>query len=132
MGTLRPAFLTATRGLVQDAVICGHDSDAVTALVWLAAEHADRCDARGVPTPDLRAELEESLDRFAALGAGSSQRVERLRILTDTPHLDQGEITDKGYLNQRVVRERRGPDVALVTAGGNDERLIERPTRANT
>ncbi len=130
VGTLRPAFLTAARGLVHDAVICGHDSDAVTALVWPAAEHVGRCDARGVPTPEFRAELAETLARFAADGAGSSQRIERLRILTEAPNLDQGEITDKGYLNQRTVRERRADDVALVTSGTDDERVIVRPDLA--
>ncbi|MDN5757197.1 MAG: AMP-binding protein [Tomitella sp.] len=126
VGTLRPAFLTAAKGLVNDAVICGHDSDAVTALVWLAAEHVARCDQRGVPAADLRAELEAALARFAAAGAGSSARIERIRILTEAPNLDGGEITDKGYLNQRIVRERRAEDVAFVMAGGDDERLIAR------
>lgn len=39
--------------------------------------------------------------------------MERLLLLTEPPALDAGEITDKGYVNQRAVRERRA---ALVQA----------------
>ncbi len=67
----------------------------------------------GTLRPALRQELLESLDRLAAGGGGSSQRVERLLLLTEPPALDAGEITDKGYVNQRAVRERR---VLLVRA----------------
>lgn len=132
VGTLRPALLSAARGLLTDAAICGHDTDAVSALVWLAADHAARCDDSGVPEPALRAELEQALARLAAAGGGSSQRIERVRILTEWPGLDAGEITDKGYLNQRIVRERRAEDVALVVGGGDDERLVHLPTGENT
>ena len=36
VGTLRPQLLSASLGLLTDAVICGQDGDCVTALVWLA------------------------------------------------------------------------------------------------
>jgi feruloyl-CoA synthase len=41
--------------------------------------------------------------------------VERVAVLLEPAALDAGEITDKGYINQRAVRERRADQVALLT-----------------
>ena len=115
VGTLRPRLLSAAGGLLTDAVICGENEQDVTALVWLHPDHAPRCGTDGVPAGDLRADLTAALDSLAAEGGGSSQRVERVVVLLDPPSLDAGEITDKGYVNQRAVRERRTAQVALLT-----------------
>jgi feruloyl-CoA synthase len=114
VGTLRPRLLSASHGLITDAVICGHDGDRVTAMVWPAADAAGRVDGEGVPDDGLRRELAATLDRLAADGGGSSQYVDRLLVLTEPAQLDAGEITDKGYVNQRAVRERRAALVALL------------------
>jgi feruloyl-CoA synthase len=116
VGTLRPQLLSASQGLLTDAVLCGHDGDCVGALVWLHPSHAGRCDPDGVPDDALRGELVEVMERLAAAGVGSSQRVDRIVVLTEPPALDAGEITDKGYVNQRAVRERRAAQVALLSA----------------
>ncbi|GAA3163270.1 feruloyl-CoA synthase [Blastococcus jejuensis] len=116
VGTLRPALLSASHGLLTDAVICGESGAEVTAMVWLHPDHAGRCDADGVPDDGLRADLVQTMERLAATGGGSSQRVERLLVLREPAALDAGEITDKGYVNQRAVRERRADLVALLSA----------------
>jgi feruloyl-CoA synthase len=116
VGTLRPRLLSAAQGLISDAVLCGADGDCVTAMVWLAPAHAGRVDADGVPDDGLRAELVATMQRLAAESAGSSQQVERLLILSEPPQLDAGEITDKGYVNQAAVRDRRPDLVALLSA----------------
>jgi feruloyl-CoA synthase len=126
VGTLRPRLLSAAQGVLTDAVICGHDGDCVTALVWLHPDHAGRCDASGVPDESLRADLVATMQRLAAEGGGSSQRVERLAVLTVPPALDAGEITDKGYVNQRAVRERRADQVALLSAQPVPSRVVVR------
>ena len=115
VGTLRPALLSASQGLLADAVICGQDGDRVTALVWLHPRHAGRVDADGVPEESLRAELVATMQRLAAEGGGSSQCVDRLLVLTEPAQLDAGEITDKGYVNQAAVRDRRAGQVALLS-----------------
>ena len=101
VGRLRTALLSAAPAL-SDAVICGHDRAHVGALAWLNAAEP--------PGPDLRGALAASLARLNA-GAGSALRVDRLLLLDDPPDIDAGEITDKGYLNQRAVRERRADAV---------------------
>jgi feruloyl-CoA synthase len=116
VGTLRPRLLSASQGLIADAVICGQDGDCVTAMVWLHPQHAGRVDAGGVPEDSLRAELILAMQRLADEDAGSSQCVERLLVLTEPAQLDAGEITDKGYVNQAAVRDGRADLVALLTA----------------
>ena len=38
---------------------------------------------------------------------GSSTKVVAVRLMEEPPSIDAGEITDKGYINQRAVLERR-------------------------
>jgi feruloyl-CoA synthase len=130
VGTLRPKLLSAARGLLTDAVICGQDGDCVTAMVWLAPAHASRVDADGVPEDSLRADLRVTLDRLAAEGGGSSQCVERLLVLTEPAQLDAGEITDKGYVNQAAVRDRRAPLAASLTADPVPPAVVVRTPRS--
>jgi feruloyl-CoA synthase len=126
VGTLRPQLLSASHGLLTDAVICGENGDRVTALAWLHPDHAHRCGDDGVPDDGLRADLQATLAHLAAQGGGSSQRVDRLAVLREPPALDAGEITDKGYVNQRAVRERRADAVAMLAADPCPPQVVER------
>jgi len=38
---------------------------------------------------------------------GSSTYPARMLVMTEPPSIDANEITDKGYMNQRAVLERR-------------------------
>jgi feruloyl-CoA synthase len=58
--------------------------------------------------------------------AGSATRIERLMLLAEPPSLDTGEITDKGYVNQRVCVERRSADVARLLDVVPDAAVIVR------
>jgi feruloyl-CoA synthase len=126
VGTLRPRLLSASQGLLADAVLCGEGGDRVTALVWLHPDHTARCDPEGVPGDGLRADLVAAMDRLAAEGGGSSGCVERLLVLREPAQLDAGEITDKGYVNQRAVRERRAGAVALLAADPAPPQVVVR------
>lgn len=50
----------------------------------------------------------------AERGARSASRITRLLLLTEPPSLDAGEITDKGYINQRQVLARRAGLVDML------------------
>ncbi|WNV89590.1 feruloyl-CoA synthase [Umezawaea sp. Da 62-37] len=129
-GALRTALVSAA-GVLSDAVIAGHDRAEVTALAWLnPVEARVLCGAdHDVPLDDavLRAHLADVLASLGS-GLGSASRITRLLLLAEPPDLDAGEITDKGYVNQLAVLERRadavdrlhaeppGPDV--ITAAG--------------
>jgi feruloyl-CoA synthase len=45
---------------------------------------------------------------------GSSTHASRALFLEEPPSLDAGEITDKGYINQRAVLERRAAAVEAL------------------
>ena len=126
VGTLRPKLLSASQGLLTDAVVCGQDGDCVTAMVWVSSPNAGRVDTDGVPEESLRADLVATMQRLAAEGGGSSQCVERMLVLTEPAQLDSGEITDKGYVNQAAVRDRRADLVALLTADPTPARVVVR------
>jgi feruloyl-CoA synthase len=47
---------------------------------------------------------------------GSAFRIERLLVMARPAGLDEGEITDKGYVNQRAVLAHRSPLVEILYA----------------
>jgi feruloyl-CoA synthase len=57
-------------------------------------------------------------------GGGSSQCPARVLFLAEPPSADAGEITDKGYINQRAVLARRAADVEALYAVPDDARVI--------
>jgi feruloyl-CoA synthase len=126
VGPLRLRLLSEA-GVLTDAVICGQDSEFVAALAWVNQAEARKL--VGVQEDvDLRdARLREHLAGALASvnrGAGSAARVERLLLLAEPPSLDAGEITDKGYINQRACLERRGQAVARLYADVVDPEVI--------
>lgn len=118
VGRLRTALISESR-VLADAVIAGHNQPYAAALGWLDQTEAQRlCEIdRDVPLdhPVLRAHLAASLDRLNE-GRGSASRIQRLLLLEEPPSLDAGEITDKGYVNQRAVLSRRAQLVARLFA----------------
>jgi feruloyl-CoA synthase len=125
-GTLRTRLISVA-GVLGDAVICGHDTEFVAAMAWVNhAEARKRFGGEGdLPLDDgrLRDHLADALARLNE-GAGSASRIERLLLLGTPPSLDAGEITDKGYLNQRACLERRAADVARLYADAPGPEVI--------
>ena len=109
VGELRIALVAACSPLVADAVITGHDRDEIGALLFLAPGHALDREA-----------LAAGLARCSSARSASSTRITRALVLTEPPSIDAGEITDKGYLNQRAILARRADAVDALHAGGPD------------
>jgi feruloyl-CoA synthase len=129
VGPLRLGLLSSAP-LLSDAVICGHDAGYAAALAWVNQAEARRLlDAEGDVAPsDPR--LREHLTRMLAAvngQAGSAARIERLLLLAEPPSLDAGEITDKGYINQRVCVERRAADVVRLYRSNPSAEVIVAP-----
>ncbi|MGI5328492.1 feruloyl-CoA synthase [Actinomadura nitritigenes] len=116
VGTLRPALLSACDGLLTDAVLSGHDRDCIGALVWLNQAKAQTLADGDAPAEAaaVRDALADALRRLNGDGAGSSRRIARILILDEAASLAHGEITDKGYINQRAVLDRRTTLVELL------------------
>ncbi len=120
-GKLRLAVIAASGGVAQDAVVVGEGRDAVGLLVFpglaacraLVAAAAGDDSAAALELPALirdarvRAALTRGLSAYNAQNSSSSRRVARALLLEEPPRIDAGEITDKGYINQRAVIERR-------------------------
>ena len=117
VGTLRLAVVSALSPLAQDVVITGHDRDEIGVLVF-ATPHA-----LAMPASELHAAIAAKLKAMnAATGGASSQTVKRALVLDTPPSLDAGEITDKGYINQRAVLERRSAAVRSLYEGDHQVR----------
>jgi feruloyl-CoA synthase len=121
VGTLRVKLLSALAPLAQDAVITGHDRDEVGALLFPSAQ----AQAMGASERDARTAA--ALRLLQAEGGGSSQSPKRVLWLTEAPSADAGEITDKGYINQRAVLLRRAGDVEALYAAPPDVRVVTAP-----
>ncbi|WP_285034280.1 AMP-binding protein [Mycolicibacterium sp. lyk4-40-TYG-92] len=124
VGLVRTDLISAMKGLIQDAVICGEGGEFVAAMVWIHPSHAHRMSVDGTPDTGLRAELSAALDGLADAGGGSSQVVRRLLVMSEPPDIDLGETTDKGYINQRLVRKHRAHLVTELVASEPSARII--------
>ena len=112
-GAIRVRLIAACNSLVQDAVITGHDRTEVGALVWL-----NPAATRSLEEADVLARLQTALASLRGESASSSTAPTRLLVLEQPPSIDHGEITDKGYINQRAVLERRVSHVERLYGGG--------------
>jgi feruloyl-CoA synthase len=126
VGALRTAVVAAGAPYVQDAVVAGIDREEIGILVFLSPI-ACRELCPGVPfaelgaRPEVRSFLAAAYRRYNADNPTSSVRVPRLLVLAEPPSIDANEITDKGYVNQRAVLERRAALVERLYAGTDAE-----------
>jgi feruloyl-CoA synthase len=123
VGTLRVAGITALAPLAQDIVVSGHGGDHVRFLVFpnLSAcrVHAGPPESAAVSevigNEKVRAAIASGLAKLKAQGGGgSSGHATRALLLPEPASVDGGEITDKGYINQRAVLTRRASAVAIL------------------
>jgi feruloyl-CoA synthase len=111
VGALRAALVDAMDGLIRDAVITGENEAEVGALLLLSQK------ARAMPEAALRAVLTERLRAAAQAATGSASRVRRAVVLEAEPSFDRGEITEKGSLNQRAMRDAHADLIAALHRG---------------
>ena len=129
VGNLRVAGIAALAPLAQDIVVTGHGGDEVRFLVFpnIAAcrahaglpDHADVKDVIGHDT--VRAGIAQGLAKLKAQGGNSSGHATRALLLAEPASVDGGEITDKGYINQRAVLTRRAGAVAVLDDDASGE-----------
>jgi feruloyl-CoA synthase len=111
VGLVRVKLIAAADPIVQDAAITGHDRSEIGALVFLSAA------AKETTPEEIRSRLSSALGKLRKEG-GSSTHPTRLLVLDEPPSIDANEITDKGYVNQRAVLERRAALVERLYADG--------------
>jgi feruloyl-CoA synthase len=111
VGTLRVRVVSALAPYAQDVVVTGHDRDEVGVLVFPSPA------AASLAPEVLAGHVAAALRALKGEGGGSSQVPVRALVLSEPPSVDAGEITDKGYINQRAVLARRAAEVARLYAG---------------
>lgn len=113
VGMLRVRVVSALAPWVQDVVVTGHDRDQIGVLIFPTPA------ALAQPADVLAGHVATALRALAAEGGGSSQLPTRALVLAEPPNADAGEITDKGYINQRAVLARRAAEVERLYAGAD-------------
>jgi feruloyl-CoA synthase len=125
VGALRVAAIAAAAPVIEDAVVTGHDRDEVGLLVFPSLSGCrGLCPhlAPDAPLATLVAEgvvqdaLRRGLESYNANAGGSSLRISRALLLAEPPSIERGEITDKGYINQRAVLTHRAEHVQSLHA----------------
>lgn len=122
VGTLRVAGIAALAPLAQDIVVTGHGRDEVRFLVFAnipaCRAHAGlpvQASAEDVIGDDkVRVAIAQGLAKLKAQSPNSSGHATRALLLAEPASVDGGEITDKGYINQRAVLTRRAAAVAVL------------------
>jgi feruloyl-CoA synthase len=116
VGTLRVKIVSALAPYAQDVVVTGHDRHEVGALIFPSPQGAALGEA------GLARCVAQALTKLRTEGGGSSHVPTRALLLKEPPSADAGEITDKGYINQRAVLNHRAAEVQALYSEG--ERVI--------
>ena len=135
VGALRVQALSALAPVAQDIVVTGHDREAVGLLVFvnplgcrgLCPDLApDAPLAQVLADPRIVAHVRAGMAQLEASGGGSSMVADRALLMEEPPSIDAGEITDKGYINQRAVLTRRAGQVERLYSVTPDDQVIMR------
>lgn len=132
VGSLRVAGIDAFSPVAQDIVVTGHDLDEIGFLVFPnIPECRTLCPGLAPDAP-----VDQVLSNIAvvqrirqgmammAQSGGSSTYPARVMLMEEPPSVEAGEITDKGYINQRNVRTRRADLVQWLHEDMVDKSVI--------
>jgi feruloyl-CoA synthase len=121
-GMLRIRAIAALAPIAADIVITGHDRPELGLLIFPNVDECRRlCGSSSAGPvdqlllhPQIRSHVAAGLASLRADGGGTSSYATRALLVSAPPSLDAGEITDKGYINQRAVLARRATCLARL------------------
>lgn len=130
-GQVRLGAIAACSPALQDAVVVGADREHIGLLMFpnLAACKALARDD-GLTLKSLaasaavRSHLLTGLKKYNDANRANSMRVAFAMVLDDPPSIDHGEITDKGYINQRAACQRRAATIERLYAARPDPEVM--------
>ena len=128
VGNIRLKGIQHLAPVAQDIVVTGHDREGIGFLVFAnvpaCRQLAGLGDDIGVKEvlecPALVAHVRAGLAALKAEGGGSASYATRAVLMAEPASIDDGEITDKGYVNQRAVLTRRSGLVDDLYHGGEN------------
>ena len=116
VGMLRIRAVAALAAVAQDIIVTGHDRPSIGFLIvpnLAACRHlcpdlpADATIDAVLAHANVRARVAAGLNALRSEGGGSSSYATAALLMAEPLSIDGGEITDKGYVNQRAVLTRR-------------------------
>lgn len=119
---IRTGVLAAASGVLADIVVCGHDKAALGIVAWPSVEGCRTLVGDALPMSELvsselvREQVRKALRTWNEAHPRSSTFIARAALLADPPSIDAGEITDKGYINQRATLESRAAAIKTIFA----------------
>lgn len=116
---VRTKLIEACHPYLAEVVLCGENQDGIGGLLWLnesvVAKHG---------LAETREKLFESVKHYNSCNKASSKRLARSLVMRAPLSQSQGEITDKGNANQRLVKKNRAGDVARLFAGEGSDVVV--------
>ncbi len=122
VNAIRTGVLAQAAGALSDLVVAGHDRACLGVLAWPSVPGCRRLLGQQLAlaelarAPAIVEHLRATLARWNAEHPASSTRIARAMLLAEPPDIDAGEVTDKGYVNQRATLERRADLVLRLFA----------------
>jgi feruloyl-CoA synthase len=137
-GALRVKAIAALTPVAHDIVVAGAGRDDIRFLIFpnlpgcrsLCPELDEQTPPDRSPPDGLlndarvRERVRQGLSHLKEDGGGGSTYATRALFLTEPPSIDAGEITDKGYINQRAVLERRAALIEELYSPAASMRVI--------
>ncbi|MCK0506174.1 feruloyl-CoA synthase [Aromatoleum anaerobium] len=133
VGALRVKAIDALKPVAQDIVVTGHDRDDIGLLVFPNIPEcrslcpglpADAPVEQVLSNPAVLARVRLGMAAMTQAGGGSSMCPTRALLMAEPPSVEAGEITDKGYINQRAVLTRRSDLVESLYAAMPDKSVV--------
>ena len=133
VGSLRVAGIDALKPVAQDIVVTGHDRDEIGFLIFPNIPEcrtlcptlpADAPVEQVLSNPAVLSRIRQGMAMMKTTGGGTSTYAARALLLAEPPSVEAGEITDKGYINQRAVLNRRSDLVEYLYADVPDKTVI--------
>lgn len=110
VSTLRTKLIEASKGFIQDVVITGQDKSFVGAIVFPDLNYLKSAfGIESVPfemvstNTSVNNYLQQIIHELKSKATGSSNCIQKALISPFTLSIEKGEITEKGYINQRLV-----------------------------
>lgn len=132
VGGLRAQLIEAIGSAVRDIVLSGPGRDELTALFFMDLEQCSRLAGRDLDwtslanDPAVAGQVEAAVHDHNRANPKSSRRIARFKVMSRALDPAQGEVTEKGAVNQAMVLKREAAlcaalhDGATLEIGGGD------------
>lgn len=119
-GAVRMAAVTASGGILSDAIVCGLNRDEIGLLGFLNEAFCQRLAGTGlllgdlIRHPEIEAALRTAIASHNKANPNAAARIARILLQPMQPRADLGEITEKGYINQSRTQELRADQIDIL------------------